>query len=195
MDFIEAEKYRDDKEVVLRRVKVLLLLVPGVMAFWFLQSGSQYMEKTKQAQIQIERLEQILESQQVLSGLERLEELESQRARLDEIKNEINDAERMMNDIPGVSGAYILLIEEMAGSDAQIVWEENAPVSYEDGVVHVRMVFQEAKGASAFIKRLEQTGEFADVVYTGVEKIEGKWNGYISTVSCSLTPSNIKEGS
>lgn len=195
MDFIEAEKHRDDKEVMLRRVKVLLWLVPGIMAFGFLQSGSQFKEKAKQAQIQIERLEQMLESPQVLSGLEHLEELESQRAKLDKIKNELNEAERIISNIPGVSSTYMRLIEETAGFGAQIIWEEKSPVSYEDGVIYVPMIFQEAKGVSAFIKRLEQTGEFADVVYTGVEKTEGKWNGYTSTISCSLMPSNTKEGS
>lgn len=172
LNFIKVEQ-RGLQHMSLRyRMIVLLLLFPLLCAICGLQVTLYAVDRTAQLEQEVYDTEQYLAGEKVRRGRAEWEVLLQKQERLWSYEAAEKDIREQMASKPLLTAGFINELEAVMGGTAEILWEENDPIHYEEGVLTFSARTDGALEASACVSRLEESGIYERVVYEGFEEVE-----------------------
>lgn len=196
LDFRKVERRKHRQESAKRRMQAILTVMPLLLVFGYLQSYIFCIEQTEEMEAQIREIRNYLENEEVLSLEGEVEKLLENRKQLEEYKSETEELEIAANERAVMTADILKRVLSVMDGRVEMVWEDDEPVHYEEGVLAFTARTKVPSEASAYIERLRKEDCFENVEYNGFERRFPTENGepvYQFNVSCRLALPEKKE--
>lgn len=170
LNFIKAEWQKDRCGRLKQRRKGILILVPLLLLFCFLQYYIYLVEKTEEALSEAGTVTSWLESDEVKADRAEQEYQMQLWEQLQLYEEEEHMIRTWTEETVELSGGFLKDIESVMGGAVNVLWDEGYPVRFEEGKLIFTARTKVAYEASSYIQRLEETGIFRRVEYHGFEQ-------------------------
>lgn len=182
LDFAGAEKRRSSQKKIGKHMHIFIILLLPILTVCFLQKYLYLLEETVQKIGETAEIEAYLMTETVTAAQEKLGKIERERELMEIYCIESEYGREILNQYPAPESQDFQSIEEAAGAQVRILWEEG--LTYEKGSLKFQAETGRVEQAGAYITRIKEMGIFSEVVYTGFMRQED--GNYRFTVSCIL---------
>lgn len=190
LDFKQVEKQIEKQDVVRRYGRYMMMMLPILLSVLYLQNYLYGMNQRREMEKEILEIQEFLNNQDILEEKARLDNLERELELLTRFETEYDSLRELSKERTALNSRVLLALESAMEGQVEMVEDENYPLYYEDGILKFTAQTSVPEEASGYVERLERTGVFTAVEYSGFERRgvteDGAEVHYLFDVECRL---------